>query len=162
MRNSNIPVSVDEVLKRKEKFAELMGQGLGYIQAAKHVGIMSESGAKKYREDPIVKQILKKIHNENIRELQMTREKVQAIVIEAVDMGRTLADPLAMIRGAQEINKMCGFYAAEEKKIILTTEQRRMITQFDDMSDEDIAKMLENGEISDAVEAEFTEIFENE
>jgi len=91
----------------------------------------------------------------------MTREKVQALVMEAVDMGRTLADPLAMIRGAQELNKMCGFYAPEEKRVILTSEQRRTITQFDDMSDEDIAKMLQSGNMAEAIEAEFEEISEN-
>ena len=150
----------ENVLKRKEEFAELVGQGLSPTQAGKRIGVTSESGVRKYNNDPFIKNILKRVHNENIRALQMTREKVQAIVMEAVDMGRTLADPLAMIRGAQEINKMCGYYAAEEKKIILTTEQRRVITQFDDMSDEDIAKMVESGNMQEAIEAEFEEIEE--
>jgi len=150
----------DAVRKRKEEFAELVGQGLSWLQAGKRVGMTSESKIRGYKNDPLVQKILKKIHSENIRALQMTREKVQALVMEAVDMGRTLADPLAMIRGAQELNKMCGFYAAEEKKIILTTEQRRTITQFDGMTDEDIALMIDTGNMSEAIEGEFEEFDE--
>ena len=120
----------------------------------------SDTAIREYMKDPLVQKKLKKIRNENIKALQITREKVQALVMEAVDMGRTLADPLAIIRGAQELNKMCGFYAPEEKKVILTSEQRRTITQFDDMSDEDIAKVLESSEISQAIEAEFEEVEE--
>ena len=156
MANKKLPIDRDEVRKRKERFAELMGQGLSYIQAGKQIGVMSETGAKQYRDDPFVQNILKKVHNENIKELQMTRGKVQDIVMEAIEMARVLADPLAIIRGAQEINKMCGFYAPEEKRVILTSEQRRTISQFDDMSDEEIARVAESG----VIEAEFTEIEE--
>lgn len=158
MAQTQLSVTEDATRKRKEEFAEFVGQGLSPMQAGKRVGVMTDAAVRRYTKDPLVQKILKKIHNENIRALQMTREKVQALVMEAVDMGRTLADPLAMIRGAQELNKMCGFYAAEEKKIILTTEQRRTITQFDDMSDDDIAKMIETGNMAEAIEAEFEEI----
>jgi len=161
MAQTKLSTTEDATHKRKTEFAEYVGQGLSWLQAGKRIGVMTEAGVRKYKKDPLVQKILKKIHNENIRALQMTREKVQAMVLEAVDMGRIQADPLAMIRGAQELNKMCGFYAPEEKRVILTSEQRRTITQFDDMSDEEIAKVLESHEISEAIEAEFEEIAES-
>lgn len=160
MPTQNVVTTEDALRKRKEEFVEFVGMGLSPILAGKRVGI-KDATTRRYMKDPLVQKILKKIHNENIRALQMDRDKVQAIVLEAVEMGRVQADPLAMIRGAQELNKMCGFYAAEEKKIILTVEQRRTITQFDDMSDEDIAKMIESGNMAEAIEAEFEEIAES-
>jgi len=161
MTQTNLSPSHDAVRKRKEEFAEYVGHGLSWKLAGKRIGVNTEQGVRKYKNDPLVQELLKKIHRENIRALQMDRDKVQAIVLEAVEMGRVQADPLAMIRGAQELNKMCGFYAPEEKRVILTSEQRRTITQFDDMSDEDIAKMIESGNMAEAIEAEFEEIAES-
>jgi len=161
MTQTNLSPSHDAVRKRKEEFAEYVGHGLSWKLAGKRIGVNTEHGVRKYKNDPLVQELLKKIHRENIRALQMDRDKVQAIVLEAVEMGRVQADPLAMIRGAQELNKMCGFYAPEEKRVILTSEQRRTITQFDDMSDEDIAKMIESGNMAEAIEAEFEEIAES-
>ena len=162
MAQTKLSNTHDAIQKRKEEFAEYVGQGLSYLQAGKRVGLTSEDKCRKYAKDPLVQNILKKIHTSNIRALEMTREKVQALVMEAVDMGRTLADPLAIIRGAQELNKMCGFYAPEEKRITLTSEQRRTITQFDGMTDEEVAKVVESGNMAEVIEAEFKEIPEPE
>jgi len=99
---------------------------------------------------------LRRLEDENRKDMAMTRDKVQAIVLEAIDMARLIADPMAIIRGAQELNKMCGFYAAEEKKITLTAGQRRMTAKYDEISDKDLLEMIEDQ--SDIVDAEFEEI----
>jgi len=65
---------------------------------------------------------------------------------------------MAIVRGAQELNKMCGFYAPEEKKISLTVSQRRRIEQFDKMGDDDLARIVEEQLVSEAIDAEFEEI----
>ena len=162
MAQTKLSTTENAIQQRKAEFAEFVGQGLSYLQAGKRVGITTEQGVRKYVKDPLVQKIIKNIQSQNIRALEMTREKVQALVMEAVDMGRTLADPLAIIRGAQELNKMCGFYAPEEKRIILTSEQRRTITQFDGMTDEEVARVVDSGNMAETIEAEFKEIPEPE
>lgn len=155
MPKSAVSTSPQMVEQRKMEFAELVGGGLTPRQAAKKLG-MQKDAAYDYMKDPEVIKKLKEIHEENQKINQMTRERVQDIVMEAIEMGRTLGDPVAIIRGAQELNKMNGYYAPEEKKILLTTEQRRTLTQFDDMSDEEVAKLANEG----VLDAEFYEVHE--
>ena len=156
MAQTQLSTTRDATLKRKQEFAELVGQGLSWNQAGKRVGLTTDTAIYAYKNDPEVKKYLRTVHDENIRAMEMTREKVQALVLEAVDMARVQADPLSIIRGAQELNKMCGFYAPEEKRITLTSEQRRTLSQFDGMSDEEIAKIAETG----VIEGEFSEFEE--
>ena len=67
-----------------------------------------------------------------------------------------IADPMAIIRGAQELNKMCGFYAPEEKRITLNTNQKKLIEKYDHMTDEELA--LAASKEADVIEGEFEEL----
>lgn len=57
------------------------------------------------------------------KELQITREGVIQGLLEAVDMGRDLRNPGAMISALSTIGKMLGFYAPEVKRVELTAHQ---------------------------------------
>lgn len=154
------PISVQQ---RKAKFVEYIGLGLTPRQALKKCGYKNSNGSagttiRNLMNDPEVQRGLARIQESNKAEMEITREKVQSIVLEAIDMGRTLADPMSIIRGAQELNKMCGFYAPEEKKVTLTAAQRRMTAKYDEISDEDLISLINEQDKANAIEAEFEEI----
>jgi hypothetical protein len=54
-----------------------------------------------------------------------------------------MADPMGMIAGAREAGKMLGLYAPEEKKVDLTINQQRLRSQFEEMSDEELMRVIE-------------------
>jgi len=143
--------------ERKKDFAELVaGQGMLPQQAAKHLGLKDpRSAASRYMKDPLVQEELKRIYEQNRAAMRITREKVYDLVEEAIEMARLQGDPTAMLRGVQELNRMNGFYAPEEKKVTFSAEQRRVLSQFDQMDDEQLARIAAEGVI---VEGEFEEV----
>jgi hypothetical protein len=48
-----------------------------------------------------------------------------------------------MIAGAREVGKMLGLYAPEEKKIDLTINQERLLRQYEELSDDDLLRVIE-------------------
>lgn len=148
--------------QKKVLFIEAMSMGLTPKQSAVRCGASEGTDPRNLDRavhtllnDPWVDKELRMLETENRKSMAMTRDKVQAIVLEAIDMGRLIADPMAIIRGAQELNKMCGFYAPEEKKITLTAGQRRVTQKYDAVSDEDLLALIDDSGI---IEAEFEEI----
>lgn len=145
-----------DLTQRMLEFAEYRGQGMSIQQAGKMVGLTDRRTAYKYEKDPLVVQELDRIRKENLERLKLSRMDVQQIVMEAIEMGRMIADPMAIIRGAQELNKMCGFYAPEEKRITLNTNQKKLIEKYDHMTDEELA--LAASKEADVIEGEFEEL----
>jgi hypothetical protein len=88
----------------------------------------------------------------------MKRQDVQDIVMEAIQMARIGSDPMTMIRGAQELNKMCGFYAPEEKKYSLNISQRRIQERFDELSDHELLELASRTEEIVIEDAEIIEL----
>lgn len=152
------------VRKRQIEFVEYLSVGFTPRQAIQKIGYNTtsksniENAVNTMMKSPFVVEELAKLHEENRKEMAITREKVQSIVLEAIDMGRIISDPMAIIRGAQELNKMCGFYAPEEKKITLTAEQRRLTAKYDEISDADLVALVNQRDASGAIDAEFEDI----
>lgn len=64
-------------------------------------------------------------------------------IMEAIDMGRTLAEPSTMIAGWKEIAKIMGYYAPETKRIELSTDQANVQKKLEMMSDQELLEMLQ-------------------
>jgi len=141
-----------------QKFVDGIEMGLFPVQAAQAAGYKNPGvEAPRLVKDSVVRAELERIAEQNRKEMAMTREKVQQIVIDGIEMGRTMADPMAMIRGAQELNKMCGFYAPEIKKFELGASQRRLQTKYEEMPTDKLLEAL--GEV-DFLEGEYEELDE--
>jgi len=141
-----------------QKFVDGIEMGLLPVQAAQAAGYKNPGvEAPRLVKDSVVKAELERIAEQNQKEMAMTREKVQQIVIDGIEMARIMADPMAMIRGAQELNKMCGFYAPEVKKLELNAPQRRLQTRYEEMPTDKLLEVLGEGNI---LEGEFEEIEE--
>jgi len=85
------------------------------------------------------------------RDLELDRQKVVAQIMEAIEIARLQADPQAMIAGWREIAKMLGYYEPERKQVEVSVSAKRMVDQFEAMSD---AELLRLADQAGAVEAE--------
>lgn len=149
---------------KEEAFLQAKEMGMHDTQAAAFAGYSNPSSeAKRLREKPHIRIKLAEIEEMHRREMQIERTDVQKIVMEAIEMGRIQADPVAMLRGAQELNKMCGFYAAEVHEIRLSDDLKQRQKQLEQMSDEDLLRQAEmDGGFDVIIDAEFREVTDAE
>lgn len=75
-------------------------------------------------------------------------------IMEAIDMGRTLAEPSTMIAGWKEIAKIMGYYAPETKRIELSTDQANVQKKLEMMSDQELLEMLQKRSMLIDIEGE--------
>lgn len=126
-----------------ESYINLRITGFTPRQAALQSGYKSHKDYMKFENDPEVQAALKAHINTNRREALYDRDKVMEMIEEGVDICRMTADGVGMIRGAQEINKMQGFYAPESKEIHVSVEHEVRMKQIGEMSEEDLLAALE-------------------
>lgn len=79
---------------------------------------------------------------------QIRRVDLIAIMQDAIEIARLMADPAAMIKGAAEIGKMLGMYEPEVKEIKFTEGQARMRSKLAGMPESDLLA-LANGQVLD-------------
>lgn len=84
----------------------------------------------------------------------LKRLDVVAGIMEAIEMGRMMADPQAMIKGWTEIAKILGHYAPEVKRIEVTASQGKIRAKYESLSDEELLAIAEGR----VVEGEFTHV----
>lgn len=139
----------------KAKFVEGVMMGMSERDAHKRAGYKpSESGLTKLKKNPWIQEQLQNMVEHVVQRGRVTRNKVEGIVLEAVDIARMKAEPGDMIRGASELNKMHGYYAPEKKEISL--EGHIEVQQIEALSDTELLELL--GDEPDAIEAEFERI----
>jgi phage terminase small subunit len=77
----------------------------------------------------------------------ITRATVMRGFQEAIEVGRSRADPSAMIAGWREIAKLCGFYAPERKQVeLMSTAGLELSAEFEQMSDAELVNLIAAGE----------------
>ncbi len=141
---------------QQQKFVDGIEMGLKPTQAAKAAGYSKPpQAAHQQMQKAPVKAALDTIHQRTRKNLRMTREKVEGGIMRAIEMAELQADPQSMIRGYAEINRMCGFYAPEQKEVKLSTNARRAKTQFESMPEEELLKILSS---DDVIDGEFEEV----
>lgn len=122
-------------------------------QIAEYAGYKAQETVSRMMSDPWVKEQLEEARRRTIENGVVTRGKVQDIVLDAIDMAKVQAMPGDMIRGAQELNKMNGFYAPEKRELELGEKAREVLSRFEAMSDLELLHALEAD--PDPIEAEF-------
>ena len=139
-----------------EEYINLRITGFTPRQAALQAGYKSKRDYSKWENDPYVQEQLAKHIVRTRKEAVYTRDKVMEIVEDAVEIGRITLDPTAMIRGAQEFNKMQGFYAPEQKEVKIAVEHTQRIQQMGEMSEEELLIALDKEK--PYIDAEFQEL----
>jgi hypothetical protein len=136
--------------QQQDTFLQGLDLGLTPTQAAKRANYKDpRNSAKQLMAMPHLSEKIKEIVHKVRKEYALSRADVQRGIMEAIEMARLQADPLVMIRGFQEVNKMCGYYAPEEKRITLTDAQAGGIQQMQTMPLDELINLAE-GEIIEA------------
>ena len=135
-------------------FIENMGLGHTPTAAARLAGSKKPSrDGKEWIKDPDVLKQVQILQEENRKNSSLTRTDVMSNLIDAFNLGRTLADPQSMIRAMAEINRMSGYYAPEKKILELTDGARNLQEQLESLTKEQLLEMLDKQEETPLLEA---------
>jgi len=130
--------------------------GFSPRQAAMQAGYKSEADYLKWEADPEVQERLQAHIQANRREILYDRDKVMEVIERGIDICEIQGDGVGMIRGAQEFNKMQGFYAPEQKEIRLSGNVEIRKQEISEMSEADLLKAL--GKDQPYIDAKFEEL----
>jgi hypothetical protein len=92
---------------------------------------------------PSVKEYLAHHRAELSSATQIKRADVLEMLMEAYDAAKITSEPGNMVAAAREIGKMLGFYEPEQIKLQLTTNQARLKSKFEIMSDEELLQLAD-------------------
>ena len=105
-----------EAKKKQETYAKARASGKTRQASAIVAGYKAESVTLE-EVTPGIKTALTAEFKKNAEIAGITREDVIQGLMDAANMGRIAADPMAMIAAYRELGKLCGFYAPEIKKV---------------------------------------------
>jgi hypothetical protein len=146
-----MPILVD---KNAEKRVELTDMQRAYVKARangmnmkaaaqaagyQHPGIIS----CKLERNPFIRAELTKQFAFMEKAGEITKKKVLDGMMHAIDQAKLLADPTAQISGWREIAKICGYYEPQKVKVEVSVSAKRMFSQFEALSDEELLKIAE-------------------
>jgi hypothetical protein len=130
--------------------------GFSPRQAALQSGYKSEADYMKWEEDPEVQAALRNHIQSNRREILYSRDKVMEVIEKGIDICEITGDGVGMIRGAQEFNKMQGFYAPEQKEIRISADIEVRKREMSEMSEADLLEALNKDQ--PYIDAKFEEL----
>lgn len=76
-------------------------------------------------------------------EFQLTRNAVMAGLLQAVEDGKQLSNPMAQIAAWREIAKICGYYAPEVRKVQLDAQSTALRARLTALDDEELLRIAE-------------------
>lgn len=143
-------VSPDKPLTEKQLlFAKYWAEGDTPHNAALRAGYASTGGqsplAYRMIRMPNILRVYKAEKAKYEEASQMTRKKVMDMLVEAYDMAKLMAEPASMVSAAREVGKMSGYYEPVVKKIDITMNGKAMVKKLDQMSDEELQKIIMDG-----------------
>lgn len=150
-----------ETLTDKQKeFVKFILKGRNPEQAARAAGYSSPNvqGYELIRK-PNVQNALRHLYKKHEMVADISRKKVMDGLLEAIEIAKIQADAQNMVAGWREIGRMCGYYAPEVKKIEVNVTAKRVISQLETLSDEDLLKMVEDN--AKIIEGEATHLLED-
>ena len=136
----------------------VVDKGMTQVKALEYAGYSSPTGSQGLFSNPPVKAAMREQFKHAEAHWKMDREQVLDGFMEAVNMAKVQADPEVMIQGWREIGRLCGYYAPEVKKIQLDVNHKRLMTQFETLSDEELLKIASDN--AKVIEAEVVEVKE--
>jgi len=74
-------------------------------------------------------------------QFEIDRQRVLSELQAAIDLAREQGNPAAMIAGWREIAKICGYYEPERKQIDISVSAKRLLDQFETMSDAELMRL---------------------
>lgn len=143
----------------QQKFAKLVASGLPQRAAL----YQSYPETKKGQENSRLRVLAlnPKVQAEVARERErwekanlMTKKRVMDGFLEAIDIAKIQADPMAMIGGWREIAKMCGYFEPIKHRLEVSVQGEVVIQKLQALSDAQLLELADGK--ADALEGEFT------
>jgi len=126
------------VVEEKQKaFADAVLEGKSQADAARIAGYHPATAHKVMRQENI-QSYLAEARQEITDISTIKRMDVIEVILEAIDMARTLADPAQMINGADKMAKIMGFYAPETMKLEVTQNTAVLSQKYKQLSDDEL------------------------
>lgn len=153
------PRKPSEVISAQHKvFADTLLEGKSQSEAARAAGYHPNNVRQVIREES-VQVYLERARAEITDVSTLKRLDVVNIVLEAIDMARTLADPAQMINGADKLAKIMGYYAPETLQVVDKTEEmsrEKLASKMRSMSDEELYALVmkRRGESAQVIDVE--------
>lgn len=76
----------------------------------------------------------------------VSRKEVIEKLMETFDAAKLQSEPIAMVAALREVAKICGYYEPEVKKIMISTTIATTVAQIEELSDEELVKLIIEGE----------------
>src|SRR5690606_20870408 len=134
---------------------QLVHNKLNQTAAARQAGIPQPGSALLNRvRDPEGLNAISAERDEYAKASGVTKKKVIDGMLEAIDMAKIKADPIAMISGWREVGRMCGFYEPTKHKVEVSVNGQLMMQRIQSMTDEELLALVE--EDPNAIEGEFS------
>lgn len=133
---------IQDLNPKAEEYVEARLDGKSAAESAAYAGYAPRTAVETL---PVVREGLSKGRAELAANHGVTRGGIIAEMQDAVLIARKSNDPQSMIKGLSEIAKMLGFYAPEEKRVNLTMSQERMKRGLENLTDEALLRMAEDG-----------------
>ena len=142
---------------RQELFCQYKAMGMSTERAHQMAGYKPHhSNAYNMYQRPEIQARIAELQKINREMADLSRKDVMAIVADAIAMARLQADPTAMLRGANELNKMLGYHMPEKVVHEIGEDSKRFVASLKNMSDEEMLEHL--GDENLVVDAEFEEL----
>lgn len=133
--------------EQQRAFVKNLSMGMLQGQAARNAGFkFPDVEAGRLLKNPKIIDAVNLEQSKFEKASDMSRKKVIDGLLEAIDVGRTMSDPTAMVAGWREIAKICGYNAPETKRIEFNVTGAVRLSEIEDLSDEDLMKLIIEGE----------------
>lgn len=140
---------------KQAAFVEARSNGMNIVQAAQAAGYSNpDVSGYAVERSPLVKAEIEKAFKRNERKAEMSKKKVMDGMIYAIEQAKLLADPTAQIAGWREVAKMCGYYEPKKVQVDISLSAKRMFSQFETMSDEELLQIADTS----VIDVEATEV----
>lgn len=134
---------------------------MNFTAAARAAGIPSPNvQGPLLSKHPKVQAAIAREREEYAKASGVTKKAVIDGFIEAIDMARIKADPLAMISGWREVGKMCGFYEPTKTKVEISVSGQVLLQKMQAMTDEELLALAQ--EQGTPLEGEFEVVDDDE
>jgi phage terminase small subunit len=129
---------------KQHAFVQNRAKGMNCVQAAQAAGYsIPDVQGYQVEKNPLVAEKLKKEWALAERTSEMSKKKVMDGMLYAIEQAKILADPSSQIAGWREVAKICGYYEPQKVKIEVSVSAKRMFSQFETLSDDELLKIAE-------------------
>lgn len=140
--------------KQQLAYVAARAKGMNCVQAAQAAGYSTPNiQGYQIEKKPGIQVALQKEWKRAEKVMDISKKQVLDGMMDAIGQAKLMADPTAQISGWREIAKMCGYYEPQRLQVEVSISAKRLFSQFETLSDEELLKIAEQ-EIIEADEFE--------